>query len=180
MTKEELENSSLVDLRILAKEKGIKSVTTLRKSELIEELLELEAPKQEEPVKKEMNISEEIATGILEVLPDGFGFLRCDNYLSGENDVYLAHSQIRRFNLKTGDVVSGKLRQKNPTEKYGALAFINSINGINPEVAKKRKNFEDLTPIYPDKRIVLEQPFGNVSMRIMDLLSPIGKGQRGL
>ncbi len=120
------------------------------------------------------------AYGILEVMADGFGFIRCENYLPGENDVYVSPSQIRKFNLKTGDMVNGKTRKNNPTDKFGALLYIESINGYAPEVAARRKNFEDLTPIFPNQRIRLEQPGCSVAMRIVDLVSPIGKGQRGM
>lgn len=120
------------------------------------------------------------ADGILEVMPDGFGFIRCANYLPGENDVYVSPSQIRKFNLKTGDILVGNIRVKTQNEKYSALLYVESVNGFKPYEAQKRKNFEDLTPIFPDHRIRLEQPGAPVSMRLVDLLSPIGKGQRGM
>ena len=118
--------------------------------------------------------------GILEVMPDGFGFIRSDNYLPGENDVYVSHSQIRRFNLKTGDIITGTTRKNNPTDKFGALLFIKEVNGINPERAARHPNFEDLTPIFPEQRIRLEWDGGSDAMRIVDMISPIGKGQRGM
>ncbi len=118
--------------------------------------------------------------GILEVLSDGYGFIRSDNYMPGEDDVYVAPSQIRRFSLKTGDIVSGNMRIRSTNDKFGALLFVKSINGIRPESMTKRVNFEDLTPIFPDERLRLETPRGPVSMRIMDLMSPVGKGQRGM
>ena len=122
------------------------------------------------------------ANGILEVMPDGFGFIRCENFLPGENDVYVAPSQIRRFNLKTGDIVRGSRRVKSPTEKFAALLYINSVNGYPTSVVEKRPNFENLTPIFPNERLHLEYPGIRTSnaMRVMDLLSPIGKGQRGM
>ena len=120
------------------------------------------------------------AHGILEVMPDGYGFIRCENYLPGERDVYVSPSQIRKFNLKTGDIISGNTRIKTQQEKFSALLYVNSINGFPPAVAQKRKNFEDLTPIFPNQRIRLEQPGASVAMRIVDLVSPIGKGQRGM
>lgn len=120
------------------------------------------------------------ANGILEVLQEGYGFIRCENYLPGENDVYVSPSQIRKFNLKTGDIIVGKTRKNNPTDKFGALLYIEHINGYSPDQASKRPNFENLTPIFPDERIRLERPGCPVSMRIMDLISPIGKGQRGM
>lgn len=124
--------------------------------------------------------SGETKVGILEVLPDGYGFIRCDNYLPGENDVYVSPAQIRRFNLKTGDIVSGNTRIKNQNEKFSALLYIKSVNGFHPNEAQKRKRFEDLTPIFPNNRVHLETPGSGVSMRMVDLISPIGKGQRGM
>ncbi|MCI8505514.1 MAG: transcription termination factor Rho [Lachnospiraceae bacterium] len=120
------------------------------------------------------------AHGILEVMPDGFGFIRCENYMPGENDVYVSPSQIRRFNLKTGDIVSGSQRVKTSAEKFAALLYVSKINGLPLGVAERRPNFEDLTPIFPNDRIHLEMSGGSISMRIVDLLSPIGKGQRGM
>lgn len=120
------------------------------------------------------------AHGILEVMPDGYGFIRCANYLPGENDVYVAPSQIRRFGLKTGDIISGNTRIKGQNDKFAALLFVKTINGYTPTEASARRNFEDLTPIFPDERLRLERPGGSVAMRIMDLISPIGKGQRGM
>ena len=121
-----------------------------------------------------------LASGILEVMPDGFGFIRCENFLPGENDVYVAPSQIRRFGLKTGDIIEGNTRIKTQNEKFSALLYIKRINGYTPEVAQKRGNFEDMTPIFPDEKIKLDIPGAPVSMRIMDLISPVGKGQRGM
>lgn len=120
------------------------------------------------------------AHGILEVMPDGFGFIRCENYLPGENDVYVAPSQIRRFNLKTGDILEGNTRIKTQSEKFSALLYVKTINGYTPEVAMRRCNFEDMTPIFPNERLNLETPGASVAMRIMDLISPVGKGQRGM
>ena len=120
------------------------------------------------------------AHGILEVMPDGFGFIRCENYLPGENDVYVAPSQIRRFGLKTGDILRGNKRIKTQQEKFSALLYVKTINGYTPEVAMRRCNFEDMTPIFPNERLNLETPGASVAMRIMDLISPVGKGQRGM
>ena len=120
------------------------------------------------------------ASGILEVMPDGYGFIRCENYMPGENDVYVAPSQIRRFGLKTGDILCGNKRIKTQSEKFSALLFVRSINGYTVEEATKRIAFEDMTPIFPDHRIKLEMPGCPVSMRVMDLVSPVGKGQRGM
>ena len=120
------------------------------------------------------------ADGILEVMQDGFGFIRSDNYLPGENDVYVSPAQIRRFGLKTGDILTGNTRVKTQGEKFSALLYVSTINGLRPAEAMKRKNFEDLTPVFPNKRIRLEQAGSSTAMRIMDLMSPIGKGQRGM
>ncbi len=120
------------------------------------------------------------AHGILEVMPDGYGFIRCANYLPGENDVYVSPSQIRKFGLKTGDIVQGNTRVKTQQEKFSALLYIRSINGCHPSEILRRSNFEDLTPIFPNERIRLETDRSAVAMRIMDVVSPIGKGQRGM
>lgn len=120
------------------------------------------------------------ARGILEVMPDGFGFIRSENFLPGENDVYVAPSQIRRFGLRTGDVIEGNTRIKTMNEKFSALLYLKKVNGFPPEFATRRRSFEDMTPIFPDKRIKLETPGASVAMRIMDLMSPVGKGQRGM
>jgi transcription termination factor Rho len=218
--REKLETLPLSELREIAKVKGLKGITGLRKSEIIEKILEsvsndkAEEPKAEEPKakiqiqnesKEEMtterkpeqkqeskqeNSQEEknhneldsgmIANGILEVMPDGYGFIRCENYLPGENDVYVSPSQIRKFNLKTGDIILGKVRVKTQNEKFGALLYLSEINNLNPSEAVKRKNFEDLTPIFPNKRFKLETDRNSMAMRIFDLVSPIGKGQRGM
>ena len=120
------------------------------------------------------------AHGILEVMPEGYGFIRCDNFLPGADDVYVAPGQIRKFGLKTGDIVDGNKRVKTQNEKFSALLYLRSVNGYSPEVIKERSNFEDMTPIFPDSRIKLEMPGSSVAMRVMDLLSPVGKGQRGM
>ncbi|NLK75771.1 MAG: transcription termination factor Rho [Clostridiales bacterium] len=124
--------------------------------------------------------SGETKEGILEVLTDGYGFIRCDNYLPGENDVYVSPAQIRRFNLKTGDIVTGNTRIKSQNEKFSALLYIKAVNGFPPNEAQKRNKFEDLTPIFPNERIYLETPGAGIATRIVDLVSPIGKGQRGM
>lgn len=120
------------------------------------------------------------AEGILEVLSDGYGFIRCANYLPGDNDVYVSPSQIRRFNLKTGDVLTGTTRIKTQNEKFSALLYVKQINGLDPAEAMNRKNFEDLTPIFPNARIRLESPRTSLAMRVCDMIAPIGKGQRGM
>ena len=124
--------------------------------------------------------SGEIANGILEVMPEGYGFIRCENYLPGENDVYVSHAQIRRFNLKTGDIVSGNMKIRSEKERFSALLYIRSVNGFPPAEAQKRFNFEDMTPVFPDQKIHLLTPQAPLSMRIVDLVSPIGRGQRGM
>ena len=121
-----------------------------------------------------------MAKGILEVRPEGFGFIRSENYLTGENDVYVSHTQIRRFNLKTGDIVCGDVRPKNEKDRFDGLLYVRSVNGLPPEDAVKRYNFEDMTPVFPDRRLNLETEDAPLAMRIMDLISPIGCGQRGM
>jgi transcription termination factor Rho len=118
--------------------------------------------------------------GILEVMPDGFGFLRTQNFLPGTGDIYVSPSQIRRFNLKTGDAVKGNIRTAREGEKFGAILFVKSVNGDYPDLAAKRPNFEDLTPIYPEEKLSFEVNREELSGRIIDLCAPIGKGQRGM
>lgn len=124
--------------------------------------------------------SGQMANGILEVLGEGYGFIRCENYLPGENDVYVSPAQIRRFNLKTGDIVSGNIRIKNEKDKFSGLLYVRSVNGLPPEEAQKRANFEDMTPIFPDRKLDLETDSSPIAMRIMNLVAPIGCGQRGM
>lgn len=200
--REKYESLALADLRAMAKNRGIKGASTMKKADLIEAMLsEDEKDKAEgkdvspKPVLKMAGENREersedkipteldsglLANGILEVMPDGFGFIRCENFLPGENDVYVAPSQIRRFNLKTGDIIEGNTRIKTQNEKFSALLFVKSINGLPPEIASRRCNFEDMTPIFPNERIRLETKKSSVAMRIMDLMSPVGKGQRGM
>ena len=120
------------------------------------------------------------ACGILEVMPDGFGFIRSDNYMPGDSDVYVSPSQIRRFGLKTGDIIRGNTRVKSATEKFSALLYLKSVNNLPRDQIMRRGNFEDMTPVFPDERLRLERPGGSMAMRIVDLVSPIGKGQRGM
>lgn len=120
------------------------------------------------------------ASGILEVMQDGFGFIRCENYLPGEHDVYVAPNIIRRFNLKTGDILRGVTKGKSQNEKFAALTHLERVNGYAPEVAALRGNFENMTPIFPNRKLTLESPGASIAMRIMDLICPIGKGQRGM
>ncbi len=246
--REKYESLSLAVLRDLAKTRGLKGISTLKKADLIERMLqedEKEAaetkqkPTEEkaetketsqEPAKPagkahgrerierkpgrynntrpytredreasdsvmEKKTEEELAeirkdeasldsgeqaNGILEVMPDGYGFIRCENYLPGDNDVYVAPSQIRRFNLKTGDIVCGNKRIKSQGEKFSALLYVSTVNGYPPYEAMNRKPFEDLTPIFPNERLRLETKPNETAMRIMDLISPVGKGQRGM
>ena len=151
----------------------------MSQAEAKEEVKESFKEKKEETDVEQLD-SGKVANGILEVLPDGFGFIRCENYLPGENDIYVSPSQIRRFNLKTGDILTGNIRVKTQSEKFSALLYVTTINGLRPAEAMKRHNFEDLTPIFPNRRIALENEQSTTAMRIMDLLSPIGKGQRGM
>lgn len=120
------------------------------------------------------------ACGILEVMPDGFGFIRSDNYMPGDSDVYVSPSQIRRFGLKTGDIMRGNTRVKSAAEKFSALLYLKSVNNLPLDQIMRRGNFEDMTPVFPDERLRLERPSGSMAMRIVDLVSPIGKGQRGM
>ncbi len=225
--REKYESLSAVVLRDLAKARGLKNISGMKKSDLVDLMVaederqskeentkqreqtsqREQTPQREQPQReqtpqrparepregrenpKESGAVDEtisnldsgiMANGILEVMPDGYGFIRCENYLPGENDVYVSPSQIRKFNLKTGDIVAGNTRVKTQQEKFSALLYVSSVNGYHPGVAQKRKNFEDLTPIFPNRRIRLERPGCSVAMRIVDLVSPIGKGQRGM
>jgi len=190
--REKYESLSLAVLRDLAKARDLKGISTLKKAELVELMLAEDEKDKAKEVKEEVKSekagttdieqldSGEVAHGILEVLPDGFGFIRSDNYLPGESDIYVAPSQIRRFGLKTGDIVTGNIRIKSQQEKFSALLYVTKVNGVHPSELAYRKNFEDMTPIFPDERLRLENGKTSVAMRIVDLLSPIGKGQRGM
>jgi len=179
--REKYESLALADLKEIAKARGIKGVSTMKKAEVVEAMLEEDERSKISPEKLSDTLdSGETASGILEVMPDGFGFIRCANYLPGENDVYVAPSQIRKFNLKTGDIVEGNTRVKTQNEKFSALLYVKKINGYHPSEAARRYSFEDMTPIFPDERLKLETPGASVAMRIMDLMSPVGKGQRGM
>lgn len=232
--REKYESLALANLKEIAKSRGIKGTSTMKKADLVEAMLlqdekdkaaetetkATESADTEGKNKETANVKENgtgkengaernnsaernnrrdnlnevptqdkfpaeldsgiTANGILEVMPDGYGFIRCENYLPGENDVYVAPSQIRRFNLKTGDIIEGNTRIKTQSEKFSALLYLKKINGFAPEVAMKRCNFEDMTPIFPNERLRLEMPGSSVAMRIMDLISPVGKGQRGM
>ena len=187
------EDMSLLELREMAKEKELKNVSNMKKQELIDALKEVigDEKNDEEQIKpiankevegsyKPNNENDEIAEGILEVMPDGYGFLRGDNYLSTSKDVYVSPVQIRRFHLDTGDRIKGVMRNPKEGERFPALIYVGEVNGEHPENAMKRKRFDDLIPIYPNKRLKLETGATDYTMRIMDLLSPIGKGQRGM
>ena len=190
--REKYESLSLAALRDIAKARKLKGVSTMKKSELIELMLEQDEKDKVKEVKEEIKNEKAgvadieqldsgmAAHGIIEVLPDGYGFIRSDNYLPGENDVYVSPSQIRRFGLKTGDIISGNTRIKTQAEKFSALLYLTKINGASPSEATKRANFEDMTPIFPNERLRLENGQSSTAMRIVDLLSPIGKGQRGM
>lgn len=189
----DLDNLSLTELREQAKEAGIKSTSKFKKEELISILKEKLGDKEQEKNNntefKEIITEEgykltsegdEVVEGILEVLPDGYGFLRGENYLPTPKDVYVSPVQIKRFRLDTGDIVRGIKRTPKEGEKFPALIFVGAVNGQHPENAMKRRSFDDLIPIYPKDRLKLETVQNEYTMRIMDLLCPIGKGQRGM
>ncbi len=237
--REKYESLSLASLKEVAKARGIKNISAMKKAEVVEAMLledaKMAEAERKEPVKAEVKpevrrpvgtspvgeekreerkveldkraayTKEEIfekieeskrygedpsdierldsgieATGILEVLNEGYGFVRSANYMPGDNDLYVSPAQIRRFNLKTGDILRGNLRVKTQSEKFSALLYISGVNGLAPLVSAMRPNFEDLTPIFPNIRLKLEGNRNTTAMRIMDLLSPIGKGQRGM
>ena len=249
MMREKYESLPATTLRDLARHRGLKGISTLRKEQLIERMLEADEKEKQEkaqaepqesqstapehvqtsqvppreyvrtpvrersyekqPYSRERSYTKEhtepfddrsdeeqledirtehkqldsgqIAEGILEVVQDGgFGFIRSDNFMPGDNDVYVSPSQIRRFNMKTGDIVRGNTRIKSQGEKYSALLYVTAINGMSPTENTHRYNFEDMTPIFPNRRIRLERQGGSMAMRIMDLVSPVGKGQRGM
>lgn len=186
---------TLVELRQLAKEKGAKNVSKLKKDELLEflentennnasdetqNLSEIKNDETNDTGYKLTNNDDQIVEGILEVLPDGYGFLRGENYLSTSKDVYISPVQIRRFKLDKGDKVKGIARMPKEGEKFPALIYVGEVNGEAPEMAYRRKKFDDLIPIHPNERIHLETTPNEYAMRIIDLMSPIGKGQRGM
>ena len=193
---EELNSLSLMDLKELAKMKGILNYSKLKKAELIDAILEIS--NQKTNIEQENNIEVEkednndtknnnnsndenkYGEGILEILPDGFGFLRGDNYLSTNRDIYISPIQIKRFRLETGDKIRGVIREPKEGERFPALIYVSEVNGEHPEKAMKRTRFDYLTPIYPNEKLKLETTSSEYTMRIMDLLSPIGKGQRGM
>lgn len=218
---DKIEDMTLAQLREMAKEKGIKNISKLKKAELIATLSESNLTPSQAAVQigtqsitslapesiETSNLNEDISetleeisesesttqiketenrydrmsgAGILEIMPDGYGFLRAKNFMRGENDIYVSISQIRRFNLKTGDWIEGDMRKPKEGEKAGALLYVHKVNGDRPEKAKLRPNFETLTPVFPNERLSLEYDSKTLSTRIIDILAPIGKGQRGL
>lgn len=197
----DLKKKTLAELREMAAGMGLKSISALRKNELIEKIEAKQSLEQKpqatasdfsqtkhdekpeipkEPAEREKQFYEEMGEGILELLPDGYGFLRAENCLPGANDVYVSPAQIRRFNLKTGDRVKGNIRPPREGEKVGGLVYVQTVNGDAPFLAMRRPNFEDLTPIYPEEKLTLETEKHELSGRIIDLIAPIGKGQRGM
>ena len=189
----ELEELSLAELKEKAKSEGIKNTSKFKKEELISILKEKNGQEETDTTEKSnfkevvteegyklTSEGDEVVEGILEVLPDGYGFLRGENYLPTPKDVYVSPIQIKRFRLDTGDKVRGIKRTPKEGEKFPALIFVGAVNGEHPENAMKRRSFDDLTPIYPQDRIRLETTQNEYTMRIMDLLCPIGKGQRGM
>lgn len=229
----DLTGMNVTQLRVVAKERGLKNISKLKKQEIIDELnkmiaddekstavnlaskktkiSEKEMVKEEKPVAETKEVNQEVLTdeepkpkvkiinkqihekktevppsgeakGVLEVMADGYGFLRSENYLPGSDDVYVSNTQIRRFGLRTGDMITGKTKKNKGNEKFSALFYIEKINGDNPETASKRKHFDKLTPIYPNKRIRLERANAknDLAIRVVDMIAPIGKGQRGM
>ena len=220
MTREQYESLPAAELKKIAKSRGLRVSSGMRKGEVVELMLEEDqkdaqkeaqtekaAPQERTEEKQSDRVAERTGhqdghseknaedkpaldmsqldsgirvSGILEVLPDGYGFIRSNHYLPGENDVYVSPSQIRKFGLKTGDIIEGNTRVKTAQEKFSALLYLTGINGMQPSEAVKRYNFEDMTPIFPNQRLRVERGSKEVSMRIVDLISPIGKGQRGM
>ena len=203
------ESLSLAALRDIAKARGLKGISAMKKADIVELMLAEDEKDKAKEVREEVKAekAEKLAaaiasgainvgknettdieqldsgvtvSGILEVLPDGYGFIRSANYLPGENDIYISPSQIRRFRLKTGDIVTGNTRVKTQSEKFSALLYVTRINGFSPEEAMLRANFEEMTPIFPDKRLRLSSAGSSTAVRIVDLFYPIGKGQRGM
>lgn len=225
---EAFEKMTLAQLRLAAKELGLKSVSALKKKELIDKIIQadgfvsevnnntevkstesyenIDVRSEDVPNAVEIcdeDVSDEITTaekaefddresktekkfeneerqGVLEVHPDGYGFLRAENFLPGTGDIYISQTQIRRFNLKTGDLVNGYIRQSREGEKFNAIIYVKTVNGDTPDKSIRRPNFEDLTPIYPTERLTLESKEEDISSRLIDIISPIGKGQRGM
>lgn len=198
-----LKEKKLDDLKSMAKDLGLKSFSSYRKSELIQAILEnvdseenigkeLEEEKTDskeankhtkEDKQKSRNQDKDeriFASGLLEMHPDGYGFLRTNRYKPGDNDIYVSPVQIRRFNLKTGDYIEGYTREARESEKFSPLIFVESVNDDSPEYSINRSQFEDLTPIYPEEKLVLEKGNQDLAVRLIDLVAPIGRGQRGM
>ncbi len=187
-----LETKLLPELQEIGLALDLDGVKKLRKKDLINAILEeagvlteekphlQEVPMPPEEAPEEEKEEEGIGSGILDVLSDGYGFLRTSGYLPSEKDIYVSMSQIRRFRLKRGDEVKGQIRPPKDSEKYNALLRIEAVNSDDPEVAQKRRQFESLTPLYPSDRLRLETKTGSLTSRIIDLIAPVGKGQRGL
>ena len=169
-TMAELEGKSRDELEALAREAGISRLSTLKKTELVQRILQTEAQEQ----------GNVFVTGVLEIISEGYGFLRQDTFRRGSNDVYVSNSQIRRFNLRDGDAVSGQARPPKESEKYYGLLRVESINGVDPELARSRRSFSSLTPTFPNDLINLETTSNELSTRLINLVTPIGRGQRGL
>ena len=193
--REKYESLSAFVLKDLAKARGLKGISSLKKGQIIDRMVEEDEREAKEAaangISEEDRVSSfrddyaaldsgEEASGILEVMPEGFGFIRCENYMPGDHDIYVAPSQIRRFNLKTGDIIKGNTKVKSEREKFQALLYVTSVNGYTPAEAQSRTSFENLIPIFPDERLRLERKGASVAMRVVDLISPIGKGQRGM
>jgi len=188
----DLQNLTLSELKEEAKDKGLKNVTKMKKEDIIAILKDMEEDEKQQETENDFkevvteegykltSQGDEVVEGILEVLPDGYGFLRGENYLPTQKDVYVSPVQIKRFRLDTGDKIRGIKRTPKEGEKFPALIYVGAVNGEHPENAMKRRSFDDLIPIYPDKRLKLETTSNEYTMRLMDLLSPIGKGQRGM
>ncbi|WP_304151722.1 transcription termination factor Rho [Finegoldia magna] len=190
MEKDVLESKKLQDLKIIAKAVGVAGISKYNKQDLIEEIISQvninernnsEEDYDESSSNDEKDLKDPLKVeGILDLHENGYGFLRSEGYDSGDDDIYVPPVQVRRFKLKTGDFVEGLSREKKDKEKFNALIYVNRVNGDTVENLRNRPDFENLTPIYPTERLTLERDSSNVSMRIMDLISPVGKGQRGL
>ncbi len=166
----QLEKKSLEELKQIAREMELKGFSRLRKKDLMVEILKGQTEQR----------GGLFSQGILELMSEGYGFFRTEGYLPGNKDVYVSPSQIRRFDLRTGDLISGRVRRPREGERYPALLFIEAINGDDPESMRRRPSFDDLTPIYPQERLHLEHSRQAIATRLMDLVTPIGKGQRGM
>lgn len=190
MEKDVLESKKLQDLKIIAKAVGVAGISKYNKQDLIKEIISQvninernnsEEDYEDSSSNDEKDLKDPLKVeGILDLHENGYGFLRSEGYDSGDDDIYVPPVQVRRFKLKTGDFVEGLSREKKDKEKFNALIYVNRVNGDTVENLRNRPDFENLTPIYPRERLTLERDSKNVSMRIMDLISPVGKGQRGL